>query len=658
VILSDAFWRTQFGGDPRIVGSLIRLNEREYSVIGVLPATFTILPASSVLPERVDVWLPLQLHLPSRDRSVRFLHALARLRPGVSFGQADQDIQAYGMRVTGQYATGYGGGAWRFTIRSFKDDVLKNARMSLSLVFGLVLLVLLMACSNVANLLLARGEGRRAELAIRTALGAGPARLAGELIAEALVLAAAGSALGLGLAVVVPHALRAFDPAALPRLDEAGVDLRVAVFTGGLIFLSAAIFVFAPLVERVRFRGVSAAMTNRGGGRTRRSARLGSALVVVQTALATTVLITTCFLTVTFVRLHSTDLGFGTDSLLTGRITLSPEYAGSNDVARFFESATTAIEQIGGVIDAAAITQVPLSGAMLGSTFLVGPGPDAHRIDADLRGITPDYFDVARTPMVRGRRFTDRDAPNTPPVAIVDESFARRLRPDGEVVGQRIRWFRQPEAQIEIVGVVRSVRHRGPGDPPRETVYRPHRQYPRNSMFLVVRTSVDAATIASTLRAAVSSVDPTQPIADVATMSQRLDRSVARARTSLMLAGTLGALALGLGVIGLYGVLSFGVAQRLREFGVRMSLGASPSAVRKLVLKEGLTLTLTGVAVGVLAAAVVATLIGNMLYGTSFTDVRQYILGATLVLLSSMAGFWVPARRASAADPLVALRAE
>jgi putative ABC transport system permease protein len=528
----------------------------------------------------------------------------------------------------------------------------------LYLVFGLVLLVLLMACSNVANLLLARGEARRAELAIRTALGAGPARLAGELIAEALLLATGGSALGLGFAVVVSNLLRALDPGALPRLDEAGVDFRVALFAGGLILFSATIFVFAPLVERLRLGGVSAAMTSRSVGRTRRSARIGSTLVVVQTALATTVLVTTCFLTITLIRLHSTELGFATESLLTARITLSPKYVAGADVARFFESATTAVEQVGGVSHAAAITQLPLSGAMLGSTFLVGPGPDARRIDADLRGITPDYFDVTRTPMVQGRTFSDRDAPNTPPVAIVDELFARRLSLDGDVVGRRIHWFRQPGVEIEVVGVVRSVRHRGPADPPRETVYRPHRQYPRNSMFLVVRTRIDPATAASSIRTAVNSVDPSQPIADVATMAQRLDRSVTRARTSLMLAGTLAGLALALGLIGLYGVLSFGVAQRLREFGVRMSLGASPAAVRRLVLKEGLTLTLAGVAAGVLAAGVVAMLIRTALYGTSFTDVRQYLLGAALVLVSSIAAFWLPARRASAADPMVSLRAE
>jgi predicted permease len=215
VILSDGFWRTRFGADPGILGRPIRLNEREYSVIGVLPSTFAILPASSVLPERVDVWLPLEPHLPSRDRSVRFLHVLARLRADVTFSQASDELHAYGMRVSRQFPAAYRGGQWRFSVTSFKDDVLAKTRTALYLVFGLVLLVLLMACSNVANLLLARGERRRAELAVRTALGAGPARLAAELLAEALVLSAIGSALGFGLAAVAPRILRTVGPGSL-----------------------------------------------------------------------------------------------------------------------------------------------------------------------------------------------------------------------------------------------------------------------------------------------------------------------------------------------------------------------------------------------------------------------------------------------------------
>jgi putative ABC transport system permease protein len=657
-ILSHAFWRAELGGNPGIVGGRIRLNEREYAIIGVLPSSFTLLPASTVLPDRVDVWLPLATHLPARDRNVRFLHVLARLKADVTFSRAAHELDAFGARVSGRFPAEYRGGAWRFTIQPFTDDVLRSATTALYLIFALVLLVLLMACANVANLLLARSEGRRAELAVRTALGAGPARLAGELLAEALVLAGAGSALGLALAAGVPRMLRALDPGALPRLNETQVDLRVAGFVAGVTLLSIAMFACVPVLERVRAGAISAAIAGRSGGRTRRSARVGGILIVLQTALATTVSIVALFLTATFVHLHGADLGFATDNLLTARISLSPKYAAGADAARFFEAATAAVGQTSGMVGAAAITQLPLSGAMLGSTFVVEPGPDGRRVDADLRGITPDYFDVIGTPLVRGRGFTAQDAANTPHVAIVDELFARRLSPDGHVLGRRVRWFRQPDADIEIVGVVRAVRHRGPAEPPRETVYRPYQQYPRWSMFLVARARFDAAAATESVRVAVRTVDPAQPVADVFTMRQRLDRSIGRVRTSLMLGGVLAMLALSLGLIGVYGVLAFGVAQRLREFGVRMSLGATPAAVRRLVVKEGLMLTLPGIAAGAAGAAVVASVVRSTLYGTGATDVRQYVLGIGIVLLSSAVAFWVPARRASGADPVVVLRAE
>ena len=247
VILSDAFWRTQLGRDPAVLSRTLRLNGRDYSIIGVLPASFELLPASTVLPDRADVWLPLEPHLLSRDRTVRFLHVLARLRPNVTFDQADDELRSAGAQMSREFPAAYAGGTWLLRIMSFKDDVLKNSRVSLYLLFGLVVLVLLMACSNVANLLLARGEARRTELAIRTALGAGPARLAGELLAESFLLAVCGSGLGFAFAAWLPAVLRAIDPGALPRLGDAGVDFRVAIFVLGLVLLTIVIFASVPL---------------------------------------------------------------------------------------------------------------------------------------------------------------------------------------------------------------------------------------------------------------------------------------------------------------------------------------------------------------------------------------------------------------------------
>jgi putative ABC transport system permease protein len=623
-----------------------------------MPARFELLPASTVLPDSVDVWVALEPHLPSRERSVRFLHALARLGPGVTFSDADTELRSYGARASREFPSAYPGGPWALSIVSFTDDVLKNAKPILYLLLGLVLLVVIIACSNVANLLLARGESRRTELAIRTALGAGPARLAGELLAESFLLALCGSVAGLVVATSLPRVLRAFDPDALPRLGDAGLDLRVLAFVLGLMVLTLLAVAALPLVERLRLRNVSSLLGGKSGARTKRTARIAKALVIAQTAFATAILVTALVLTDMFITLQRVDLGFSPDHVLSGRMSLSPKYPAGPPSARFFDAATAAIQSVPGVIGAAAITQLPLSGAMLGSTFLLPPEPEARRIDGDLRGITPDYFKVMGTPLIAGRLFTDRDSADSPRVVIVDETFAHRISPDGRVLGRRVRWFRQPDVELEIIGIVSSVRHRGPEHPARETVYRPQNQYPRSEMFLVIRTAIEHGATLDAVRRAVARVDPTQPFSDISTMDQRLGRTMARARTSSMLATTLAILAMGLGGVGLYGVLTVGVAQRTREFGVRMTLGATQHALRALVLKEGFMLGGAGAVLGVTATLAVVTVVQSALSPTHIVRPSLYIGGVLLVLLFSTIAVWIPARRASAADPIASLKAD
>jgi putative ABC transport system permease protein len=655
VILSDAFWRTQYAADSAIVGRTLRLNDREYVVAGVLPESFELLPASSVLPEHADVWLPLEPHLASRERSVRFLHVIARVRGDATFAEASADVQSYGARATSQYAAAYPGGAWSFAIVPFKDDVLVRVRPALSLLAGLVTLVLVMACGNVANLLLARCEARRTELAVRAALGETTVRLAGGLLAEALLLATAGSVAGACLAATVPPALIAIDPGAMPRLTSTRVDGTVVMFMAAVGALTAVVFVAAPLVERLRARALTPLFAGRGAGRTPRAVRFGRCVVIAQTAFATAVVIATAVLVSSFLRLLDTSLGFVADGVASARVTLLPKYQDAPAWTRVFRDVTAARE---GAVAFAAITQLPLSGAQLGSAFAVDASPQAPRIDADLRGITPAYFDVMRVALVAGRAFSDRDDNAAPPVAIVDEGFARRLSPDGNVLGRRIRWIRQPDRDIQIVGVARPVRHRGPDDSPRETVYRPFGQYPRSSMYVVTRGREDRSASAAALTAAVAAVDPRQPLADVASMTQRVERATSRMRTSVMLAGALAALALVLAVVGLYGVLSFAVARRMREFGVRLTLGARPADIRRLVLREGLTLAAGGACIGVLAAALAAAVADATRIGTPGDAIASYAGGAIVVFVASALAFWLPARRASRVEPIVTLRAE
>jgi len=656
-ILGDAFWRSSFGADPSVVGRRIDLDGRSATVIGVLPDGFEILPATSVLPDRVDMYVPLEPHLASRDRSVRFLHGLARLRDGVSFTEANQQLASYASGVQRQFPALYSAGVWSFSVRGFQDEVLASARMALGVMSGLVALVLVMACANVANLLLARGETRRSEIAVKAALGAAPGRLAGELMAEALLLAAGGCALGLAGAALLPQLIRSIDPGALPRLAGIGVDWCVIAFMAGLLAVTAVVFALAPMAERLRVR-TATVMATRSGGRSARAARVSAALVVVQTVLATVVVVTTLFLIRTFAELQRVDLGFAPANVLTARLTRMPQQVTADDIAGFYDRALASVSAMPDVTASGAITQLPLSGATLGSTFLAGPQADARRIDADLRGVTPGYFDAIGTRLVAGRFFDSHDLRTTHPVAIVDEAFAQKLSADGRVIGRLVRWFRQADVEIEIVGVVRSLHHRGVSEPVVETVYRPHTQYTRLSMFIAVRTRSDPARHAAAVTAAIRAIDLRQPLADVATMEERVARSMTRARTNLLLAGMLAALGLVLAGIGLYGVLSFGVSQRLREFGVRLTLGATPAAVGRGVLLEGLRLTGIGVGVGVLAATAMVRAVSAVLYGTNAADIRQYALAAGVVIASSAVAFWLPALRAAAADPVTVLRSD
>ena len=654
VILSHEFWQSQLGGDSQIVGRTIRLTDHDYTVVGIAPASFEWLPPSSVIPGAVDLWVTLEPHLVARDRTLRLLHALARLREGTTFDAATAELNAYGERVRSQFTDVYTGGRWTFAAVSFQADTLSGTRASLYAVFGLVVLVLIMACGNVANLLLARGESRRRDVIVRSALGAGPARLAGELMAEALVLAMLGSIVGLGMAAAVPKLIRFMDPAALPRLDGVTTDWRVGLAILSLILFTSVLFAAFPMMERLRLRSSGALVADRSGIGSPRAIKVGRALVIVQTTLAVAVLVSAVFLADTFQRLQRADVGFDPARVISARIAVFTPPPGRSP-AQYFESVVEAIERTPGVEHAAAVSQLPLSGAMLGSTFLGGDASDDRRIDVDLRGVTPGYFGVMGIPVLRGRGLAARDTATTPSVAVVDEAFARALSPDGQVIGRRVRWFRQPQTEIEIVGVVGAVRHRSLEEMPRPTVYRPLPQYPRTSMYVVAKTNADPSPV-DRIIAAVATVTPAQPVADVATMEDRIGRAASRARTSVMLAATLAGLAVILAVVGVYGVLSFGVAQRRREFGVRLALGASPASIRRMILRDGFVLTAAGCVFGTVSAWTIVRGARSLLFENTPGDLAPYVVGVLFVAMCSLGAFWIPARRASTINPSVALR--
>jgi putative ABC transport system permease protein len=656
VLLSDSFWRRRFGADPGIVGRTLRLDGRTYVIRGVLPQAFTLPPPSSVFPASVDVWVPLAPHAQARGRDVRYLHAVARLAPGATPASAEQEAAILARSYSKTYPQAYRPSAWSFVVVPFQQDIARSAKPVLLALGAIVAIVLATSCVNVANLLLTRGESRRRELMVRVALGAGPVRLVRLLFVEALLLATTGCSLGALPAIAIPRLVMRVDPHVLPGLGGPILDARLVGFSILLLLLVTAVCAIVPAAGAARAGDVAA--VDRAVGRSSRFAMIGRTLAITQIALAALALVCTALLAHTVFRLAQVPSGIDPHGVLTFRVTLPASYRTGGDSARFFEQATDRLRHLPGVQSVGAITQLPMSGSSLGSSFDV-PEPDTtRRFDADLRGVTPDYFSVMRMAMLDGRAFTPADIADHTSVAIVDRTFARRLRADGDVVGMRIRWIRRPDDPIEIVGIVGDVRHRGPAEAARETVYRPFTQYPRGAMTFVVRSAGTPSSLAGPAAAAIQSIDPAQPVAAVASMEQVVGQTFARPRLSAMLASALGLLALMVSVVGVYGVLSYGVSQRVREFAVRLALGARPAQILSLVLREGVLVTLVGLATGFALAPLAARMLAAALFGVGPTDAPAYAAAGALLASAAAFACYLPARRASRSDPMSVLGTE
>ncbi len=659
VVLGHDFWRRRFGGSPSIVGKAIVLDGRPYAVIGILPASFTIVPPSSVFPARVDAWVPLQPHLPSRSRDVRFLHLVARIRRGVDFRQTNEELTALGASLSREFASAYQNRAVRFHAVPLRDDVVRAIRPALVLLAAVVGLVLAIACANIAALQLARGEGRRREMAIRAALGASRSRLVRQLLAEGAVLATIGTTCGIALASLTPLVTQSAALTNLPRFSDVSVDSRMIVFAMTVAALTTLVFALAPAMQLLLLRDGHAAGPFRASGRYATTVRTVRVLAVSEIALGSAVLVVALMLAQAFAHTLDREPGFLPERVVTMRISLPPSYDRPG-VSRFYDRVLDAIQSTPGVTSAAAVTQLPLSGAMLGSTFLADVTSSGERLqqDADLRGISADYFRAIGIRLVDGRGFDDRDRAETPAVAVIDETLANRLWPGVSAIGRQIRWIRQPDRPIEVVGVVNGVRHRGLEIEPRETVYLPLTQYPRWTMFLAVRVAGDPSSSASAIESTVHRIDPSQPVAEITTLNALVGQSLARPGFGAGAGGVLAALALALAAIGAHGLFAFAVSQRVREMAVRMALGASPAAVRWRVLRDGLFIAIAGLSIGLPLSTSGLRAAGA--FGLDVLPVSAWALGVTAAtLLLVVAGAcWLPARRAARIQPAVALRAE
>jgi putative ABC transport system permease protein len=674
VILSDGFWRRKLAANPDVLGQALTLDGHSYSIVGVLPQGFKS-PLELQADRAVELWIPPGYNLAgpccSHDSSV-----IARLRRGQTLEQAQAEIRTIIAGVKKDYPGGYPkDGSKQTLITPLQLEIVGNLRRALWVLLAAVFFVLLIACANIANLLLARSESRQKEIAIRAALGAGRARIIRQLLVESLLLAVVGGALGLLLASWGLSLLPALGSEKIPRLQEIALDARVLGFTLLMSLVTGIVFGLAPAFQAIKFDLQTAL---KEGGRTSASPKgrfgLRNALVVVEVALSLMLLVGAGLLIRSFWRLQQVDIGFNAERVLTMRF-FPPASTYPNDqrVATFYENLLQRVQSLPGVKDAAVAEGVPLGDRSGGTVMQVeGRSVELNPMNAaGWRVVSPGYFRTLGVRLLRGRFLEDSDQEQAAPVAVVNETLARAHWPNEDPLGQRIRLLNRPPGQattvfLTIVGVVADAKNDGLTEAVRKEVYVPLRQRTaaidgmgfERQMSLAVRTSVAPINLANAIQQEAWALDRNVPISNVRTMEQILETVRVQPRFNTILLGIFAAVALVLASVGIYGVLSYSVTQRTHEIGVRIALGARQSDVLKLVVKQGMILTLFGILIGLAGALALTRLMAGLLYGVSATDPATFALIALLLTGVALVACWIPARRATKVDPMVALRYE
>jgi putative ABC transport system permease protein len=653
IVLSDAYWRRRFGASPRIVGQQILVNGTQYTVIGVSPKGFAY-------PPNVEAWSPFVADSTALQRGARFVRAVGRLAPTATVQQGVTELNAIAKRLEQTYPGSNTG--WRAISRPIRDALSGPAPKILSMFLAAVGFVLLIACANVANLLLARASGRAREVAVRKALGASSWRLVRQLLTESIVLAAGGATLGVLLSLWEIRLLKAAVPVPLPPWISVGVSGRGLVFT---VVLAIATGVLAGIVPALRLaRGTvreSLATGVRGSGSIRRS-RTQRGLVVAEVALAVVLLAGAGLLLATLTRLQAVSPGFSADGVLVARLTLAgPRYDDREAMVRFSDVVLNRLRETPGVVAASAVGALPLSGSTSTSNFHIpgraeptaGSGPVSQ-----WERVTPDYFRTLKIPIKAGREFDSRDKAGGIRSLIVTESWARTFFPgERDVVGKAVR-DGGSDRLLTIVGVVGDVRHEALNEPVRPAMYFPYAQLPGSGITLVVRSSGDPAGMTKAVRDAVRSADATVPVYDVSTMQEKVARSILVQRLSGDMIAVFALMALVLATVGVYGLIAYSVAERQHEIGIRLALGAQGQDVRRLVVGQGVRLTATGVAIGLVGAVVVGRAMRSMLFGVPPVHVPTLVIVSAILLAVAILASWIPARRAARTDLLGALRGE
>jgi predicted permease len=661
VVLSHAYWQRQLGGDAHVIGRSLTLDRRRYTVVGVLPPNFHFAPV-----EDAEFWLPLESASPRiAQRYNHWLNVVARLAPGATHEGVRSDLSAVMRRLAAQYPETNSGRD--VVVVPLRDEIVGPVRATLLVLFGAVGCVLLIACVNVAGLMLARSAARDREIAVRAALGADRARIIRQLLAESALLALAGGVLGAATAHLGVRLILATLPSeitsGMPYLQDLRVDRVViayaaalAVAAGLLSGLVPALFVSRPSAAELLRRG------GRGGSGGARP-RVRGTLVVAQIALTMVLLVGASLMMRSLTQLLRTDAGFDADNVLTGRIALSGTgYESAERQRQFFETLVGRVRTLPDVRAAGAVRQLPLAGGGTNTFRAEGrPEPDAaSRPEATMRGVAGDYFRAMGIQVVAGRVFMSADRANTQPVLVVSAGLARRMfTAEASAVGQRLRFYAFPDSAWTIVGVVGDVKTgRLDADAP-PTIYYTHLQGAENRMTIVVRTVGDPTAIATALRREAHTLDPNVAVYDVQTMEQQVARSpaVSARRLPLHVVTAFAAAALLLAVVGIYGLIAYTVSQRTQELGIRIALGAGRRDILTLVVREGAVLAALGVSAGLVVALWAARMLGSLLYGVGTADPPTYIVVALLLGAVSLAASYVPARRAARVDPMIALKA-
>jgi predicted permease len=658
VVLSFDTWQRDFGGDPDVTGRSIVLSGTSYAIVGVMPRGFTI-------DEAEEIWLPYDqtgtLADVVRARKQHYVRTIARLRPGISPAHALGDLRTIAARLGQTYPEADSGRT--ADMRPLRDVLTGDLRPSILLLQGAAALVLLIACANLANLALSRTMGRRRELATRAALGASRGRLVRQLVTESVVVSVAGGALGVAIAVVGTRSLLALNPTALPSLFDAKVNGGVLAFSLVVSIITGVLFGLLPALDASSGNlHESLKEGSRGSSSGRATGRARTTLVVAQVALALMLLAGAGLLVRSFTQLTRVTLGYDPAGVVTADLRAAgPRYDDSLQVTAFYDGVIQQLSRTPGVIGAAAMSDLPSRGSPGTALRIDGEQNDEARL-RDLRYISVhgDFFKTMRIPIIAGRAYDDRDRPDIPETTILNETAAKRYFPKGDVLGRRIKIGPDPSSPwMTVIGIAGDIHSDGLDVPVEPTIYANHRHESwMRSMSLVMRTSLGAANAEPLIRAAVRARDPSLAVTDVETLNDVVGQSLASRRFALGLAMSFALIALVLAAVGIYGVLAYNVANRTREFGVRIALGASSRRVVSLVVRQGIATSLAGIVIGLAGAAACARLLDRMLFGVTPLDASTYAVVVAVLLVVAVVACAVPAWRATRVDPLTSMRAE